>query len=48
MMDWSLAVKIAVGGFGLVFLLLIFLGIAISATKAVLIRTIEKETIPKP
>ena len=43
MVDWNLAVKIAAGGFGLVFLLLTLLSLSVWATKEVLAR-IEKGT----
>ena len=43
MVDWDLAVKIAAGGFGLVFLLLTLLSLSVWFTKEVLER-IEKMT----
>ena len=35
MTDWNLAVKIAAGGFGLVFIILVALGFTIMVTKLV-------------
>ena len=35
MIDWSLAVKIAAGGFGLVFIILVILGFVVWITKLV-------------
>ena len=35
MVDWNLAVKIAAGGFGLVFIILVILGITVWLTKLV-------------
>ena len=35
MVDWNLAVKVAVGGFGLVFIILVMLGFVVWITKLV-------------
>ena len=35
MVDWNLAVKIAAGGFGLVFIILVILGVTVWVTKLV-------------
>ena len=35
MVDWNLAVKIAAGGFGLVFIILVILGFTVWVTKLV-------------
>jgi len=43
MTDWVLATKIACGGFGLVFLLLILLSLSIGVTKLVLDRIDSKK-----
>lgn len=43
MTDWALAIKIAGGGFGLVFFLLILLSLSIRVTKLVLDRIDSKK-----
>jgi hypothetical protein len=43
MIDWALAFKVSFGGFALVFLILILLGVAITATRLVVER-IEKDS----
>ncbi len=44
MIDWSLAIKIAAGGFGLVFLLLTLLAVAIWISKEAIERFLPKDT----
>jgi len=43
MIDWNLAVKIAVGGFGLVFIILVVLGFTVRITKLVANRLDKRE-----
>lgn len=46
MIDWALAFRISFGGFSLVFLILILLGVAITATRLIVER-IEKDSVRK-
>ena len=46
MIDWALACRISFGGFTLVFLILILLGVAVTATRLVVER-IEKGGVRK-
>jgi Na+-transporting methylmalonyl-CoA/oxaloacetate decarboxylase gamma subunit len=46
MTDWALAVKIAVGGFGMVFFLLVLLSIFVSAASRLIVRLSRDKAKP--
>jgi len=43
MIDWLLAIKIACGGFGLVFLVLVILGISVWLVKLIVYKAFREE-----
>ncbi|TFH37490.1 MAG: hypothetical protein E4G93_00165 [Dehalococcoidia bacterium] len=46
MIDWDLAVKIAAGGFGMVFFLLVLLSVFVSAASRVILRLSKDKAKP--
>ena len=47
MNDWGFAIRIAAGGFGMVFFLLVVLSVIVSATSRLILRFSKEKTKPQ-